>query len=151
MAWSSCLVWPEICAGADEYNEDQVIEDDSPLLPDNWGPWRATLAGEIALQERMRGAGYGALLAYYTEGLEASQIEWVSPHELARASSALRELVFKSPDDPLALQILECYEDVYPSGKPLPEAFCDDLDVMVRTALEAARLGHNRVTLAFNY
>ena len=52
MAWEATLIWPEVCAESDEYDEDQAVPAD--LLNPNWGMWRATLAEDAEIEQRLR-------------------------------------------------------------------------------------------------
>lgn len=150
MSWSMCLVWPEICEVTDEYDMNQAIKDRSPLLPADWAVWRVEIESVQPLLDRLREAGFGALLSFHTEGMGADEIVWASPTELAKACSSLRSLVLQG-EIPLIQEILGYYENYSERGISRGEAFADDLDAIAKSANRAASLGHEHVTLSLAY
>ena len=149
MAWEATLIWPEVCAESDEYDEDQAVLADADLLNPNWGMWRATLAEDAEIEQRLRSAGCGALLAYTTEGREPHEIEWVSPDDIVRSATRLKKLI--ADGDPLAEDVLEVYEDQADSGAPALVLFVDDLDQIIQAAQRAGARGHTRLTFQIDY
>ena len=150
MSWTMILAWPEICTEAHEYDEDAAMKANPELLSSAWAATIAGLMIDDALQDRIRQAGCGPLIAHSSEGMEADAIGWVSPTELATAASVLQQLI--RHDDPLAREIVELFTDysVEPEDPPA-EILIDDLEEIADAARQAAASGHRRVTLEIQY
>ena len=152
MPYAMCLVWPEICTVAPEFDE-QASDDAAEfsflsLVPHSWTLWRVNIELEPQIKEAIHKAGFAALLTMYDE---ATEPQWVPPEDLASAASGLKAMMLATPDDEVCQAILAVYAQDRDVRHPVREAFCDDLDVLAKIAARAARLGHRRVALEVGF
>lgn len=58
-----------------------------------WGDWMAERESEPQTLEAIKALGAAAILTHTTDGMEESEVRWVTPRELREAAAKLREAV----------------------------------------------------------
>ena len=142
MGASIIAYWPGI---TEEQLEDQPgFWNDDKL----WGDFMAEREGEPDVLDTFRRLGASALLTYKTDGMDDSDVEWVSPEQLREAARVMQVAVIRGlPGIDLVLQV---YARNARGMEPLAEAFLRDLADIDEIGRWAADQGTELVTLDVN-
>jgi hypothetical protein len=137
--------WPGITA--DQRDDRPGFENDYHA----YANWMAEVLNPLRFLARrdLRKLGVGALLTFKTQGLPDSDIDWVSPLELADAAEKLERHVLER--HPATSRILKLYrKNCADSGRAVEE-FAQDLRDVRDLALWARAQRADRLTLDFNW
>jgi hypothetical protein len=143
MGASVFVYWPGIT--------ESQMEDQPDFANDckAWGDWMAVREEHpevLAAMDRFR---VGALRTLRTDGVEDSEVDWVTPKDLSRAALRLRELVLAGNPD--TKRIVETYAIGANAVDPVAEEFAQDLSDIADMAEWAKRQGATRMTLDVNW
>ena len=143
MGASVSAYWPGI-------SEDQ-IESQPGFFNDckAWGDWMAEWEEHQDVVEAMTRLNVAALCTGKTDGVEDSDVGWVTPSELETAALRLRELVLAGHPD--TKRILETYATSANGIDPVGEELARDLADIAELARFAAVEGATRMTLEVNW
>lgn len=114
-----------------------------------WGGWMATRLEKpdvLALHETL---GVKSLLTFTTEGVEESEVDWVTPDELAAAANRLRAMALEN--DARVKPILDAYSLSANGIDDVEEEFAQDLWDVAEIAEFAKRCGAKKMTLEVNW
>jgi hypothetical protein len=138
--------WPGI---TDEQRDAMpgFVNDDKAF--GDWIANRAERAERAEALEHVLALGCGAILTFTTDGLDDSDVDWVTPAALKSAALTLRELVLRK--DPRARGLIESYAVGANLIEAAHEEFAQDLDDVAQIAAFAADLGVSRMTLEVNW
>ncbi len=137
------LMWPGIT--------DEQIDRQPGFFNDckAFGAWMAEREGDATIRTALERLGAAAIATFRTEGVEDEQVEWVTPDELARAATRLREAVLAK--HPETARIIATYalgaNEVDPVDVELARDLAD-IDAMCEWARGE---GATRVTLDVNW
>ena len=139
MGASVFAYWPGI---TEEQMEDQpgFYNDDKA-----WGDWMAEREEEPEVLRIIRDLGAGAILTATTDGMDDSEVEWVTPRELREAARKLRRAVEAAV--PEVQPVLESYAENANEIDPVEEEFVRDLEDVEQIARWAEEQGTSRMTL----
>jgi hypothetical protein len=118
--------------------------DDKP-----WGDFMAEREDESDVLDTFRRLGASALLTYKTDGMEDTDVEWVTPAQLQSAAQVMQDAV--RHDLPGVKRVLEVYARNARGLEPFDEAFLRDLADIEEIAKWAADQGTDVVTLEVNW
>lgn len=135
--------WPGITEAQIEsqpgfYNDDNA-----------WGNWMAERYNEPRILEAINALGANAILSHITDGVNETDVDWVSPQQLLDAALCLREAVKK--EQPETAIIFESYSRNANNSDPVDQEFMQDLDDIVAIAKWAEFLGAEKMTLEVNW
>jgi hypothetical protein len=114
-----------------------------------WGDWMAERCNHPAIVALHKSLGVEALLSQTTDGLEESEIDWVSPQQMASAATRLRRLVLAK--DAWVRPLLDVYAKDANHVDPVDQEFAQDLSDVAAIAGFAAQCGIARMTLEVNW
>ncbi|MDB5303722.1 MAG: hypothetical protein JWM97_1271 [Phycisphaerales bacterium] len=114
-----------------------------------WGGWMAVRYEHPAIIALHKSLGIEPLLSHTTEGMEASEVAWVSPQQLASAASRLRDLVLAN--DPRVQPLLNVYAEHSNEIDPVDQEFAQDLLDVAAIADYASGCGVSRMTLEVSW
>ena len=114
-----------------------------------WGDWIAEREQHPDVLEALDALGVGALRSCKTDGMDDSEVQWVTTDQLARAALRLRDLVLAQ--DARGARITETYAlSPYRIG-PAYEQLAQDLADVAAIARFAQDEGVARMTLEVNW
>ena len=99
--------------------------------------------------DAMNRLGVGALLSHITDGMEESEVDWVSPEQLMEAAEKLKDLVLAG--DPRVKRIVETYSLSANRVDPVHEEFAQDLADVRLIAKFSKEMGVPKMTLEVNW
>jgi hypothetical protein len=114
-----------------------------------WGNWMAERYNHPDVLDAMNRLGVGALLSQITEGMEESEVDWVSPQQLMEAAEKLKDLVLA--EDPRVKRIVETYSLSANGIDPVHEEFAQDLADVRLIAKFSKEMGVPKMTLEVNW
>jgi hypothetical protein len=114
-----------------------------------WGNWMAERLSHPQVMAAHTALGVEALLSHTTEGMTESEVDWVSPQQLASAAMRLRELVLAK--DSRVGPMLDVYARDANQVDPVDQEFAQDLWDVARIAEFARECGTHRMTLEVNW
>ena len=135
--------WPGI--------SEQQLESQPGFYNDDkaWGDFMAEREEEPQALEAVRQLNAGALLMYKTDGVDDEDVEWVTPTELRKAASNLREAIAsRRPETNI---ILKVYERNANGIEPVAEELIQDLKDIEAISNWAEAQGAERMTLEVNW
>ncbi len=143
MSASVMAYWPGI-------TEDQIESQPGFYNDDKaWGDWMAEREGEPEVLKAINKLHADAILTFTTEGVEDTDVRWVTPGQLRDAVGRLREAI--RSNQPEAKIILETYERNANGIDPVSEEFIRDLDDIEAITNWAEKEGADRMTLEVNW
>lgn len=143
MGASVVAYWPEI-------TEDQI--DSQPGFYNDcnaWGNWMAEREEEPAVIEAIKKLKAEAILSHTTEGMNESEVSWVTPAALREAAIKLKEAIQTA--QPETEILLVTYERNANGIDSISEEFIRDLDDIETIANWAEEEGATRMTLEVNW
>lgn len=114
-----------------------------------WGNWMAERESHDDVLQAVRDLGVGALLTFKTDGVEDSDVDWVTPAALEEAACRLRDLVLA--EDPRAGSIIATYSASANGVEPVRVELAKDLEDIAAIARFARAEGASRLTLEVNW
>jgi hypothetical protein len=114
-----------------------------------WGNWIAEREEEPEVLQAIRRLNADAILTFTTEGVEDTDVQWVTPEQLREAVKRLREAI--RANHPETRIILETYERNANGDDPVAEAFLRDLGDLEAMTYWAEEEGASRMTLEVNW
>ncbi len=114
-----------------------------------WGDWMAEREDEPDVLEAIRSLGAGAILTYKTDGMDDSDVDWVTPRDLRDAAQTLRDAIKEGR--PGMDRILEVYARNANNVDPITEEFVQDLNDIEAIAAWAQEQGATQMTLEVNW
>jgi hypothetical protein len=114
-----------------------------------WGNWMAERESEPEVKRTIVELGAAPILTFTTDGVDDSEVEWVTPQQLYLSALSLKEAIIEGK--PGVYAILESYERNAHCVDPVAEEFVRDLEDIGEIALWAEKRGINRMTLEVNW
>ncbi len=143
MGASVTAYWPNITEA--QLEQQPYFKNDCKA----WGDWMAERLEHPDVIKAIEDLGCKAILTYTTAGLEDTDVDWVTPEELAQAARTLKEAVHQNR--PGIERILKTYELSCNDVDPLEDEFIQDLVDLEAIAEWAAKKGVSRMTLEVNW
>jgi len=135
--------WPGITQ--EQYENQPVFWQDCKA----WGDWMAERNNHPSIISLHKSLGVEALLSHTTEGMKPSQVDWVSPEQLAAAAKRLRDLVLAG--DERVEPMLKVYAEYSADIDPVSQEFAQDLMDVAAIAEFAMACGVSKMTLEVNW
>ena len=114
-----------------------------------WGNFMAEYEGEPDVLDTFRRLGASALLTYKTDGMDDSDVEWVSPEQLHASSQIMQDAVRQNL--PGVERILEVYARNANKIDSVAQEFLTDIADIQKIATWAAQHGTKVITLEVNW
>jgi len=114
-----------------------------------WADWTIRRGDEPAVLETLRGLGLAAIETFTTDGVDDSEVKWVSPAELKVAATRLRDLILAH--DPRVKPVVQSYACGARHESPPEEQFAQDLADIAGMADFAEHEGAKRITLRIGW
>jgi hypothetical protein len=135
--------WPGI-------TEDQLDEQPGFWNDDRaWGNWMAERESEPDVMQTIAQLGADALLTVSTDGVDDSDVMWVTPKQLGVAARTLLDAVKEGRPD--IDRVLEVYARNANGVEPIDEEFMRDLLDIEQIAHWAELEGADKMTLMVNW
>ncbi len=135
--------WP----GITEEQRDSLPGFDNDCGP--WGHWMAERYDHPDVLRALKDLGLEALLSHITDGMNESEVDWVTPDSLMKAAERLRELVVAQ--DPRVKRIVDTYSLGAIGADPVHEELAQDLADVQFIARCSKEMGISRMTLEVNW
>jgi hypothetical protein len=114
-----------------------------------WGNWMAERENAPEVKRTIVEIGAAPILTFTTDGVEDSEVDWVTPRELYLAARTLKDAI--ADGMPGVDAILESYSRSANWVDSPAEDFTQDLEDVGRIALWAEKRGAQRMTLEVNW
>src|SRR5690242_7695823 len=131
--------WP----GITEEQRDSLPGFDNDDKP--WGDWMAERYNHPDVIRILKDLGLEALLSHITDGMQESEVDWVTPDALIEAAGRLRQLVLAQ--DPRVNRIVETYSPGAPGIAPVHKELAQDLADVQFIARCSKDMGVSKMTL----